>query len=453
MPNKDIISGTARETALRALVRFEKDRAYLNLILPSVVNSLPPEEKALTVKLASGTIQHLNTIDWALNLYSNTKTEKMTPWIRNLLRLGAFQLLYLDRIPAYAAINESVCLAGRYGHKGVAGLTNALLRKISREADSLPWPDPESDQAAFFSLRHSIPLWLTKKMLIRFEPDQVENWCRAVNEKPALSIRPNLLRIKPDELIGRLAGEGVKAVHSPVVPGMLRLPQGGFSPAATKTFREGLYTVQGESSALVAPLLALSCSDTVVDLCSAPGGKTTHLAELMRNEGTVFAVELHRTRLDLVEKAARRLGLKNIIPLNTDGRLIGSCNLKPPQAVLVDAPCSGLGVIARLPEIKWRRSGEDLPEIQKQQLQLLTAAADILPSGGKLLYSVCTTEPEETTMVVDLFNNSRINFTAKPVVPLLPPALQLDQDNNITATIWPHRHGLDGFFIALWQKR
>lgn len=452
MPARSTRTGQAREAALKALVRFEEDRAYLNLILPSIIRSLSTDERSLAVQLASGTIQRLNTLDWVINLYSNRKIETMTPWIRNLLRLGAYQLIYLDRVPAYAAINESVHLAGRYGHKGVARLTNAVLRKISREARSLPWPDPTLDQTAYLSLRYSIPLWLLKKMLRRFDYEEVGRWCRAVNIKPALSIRPNLLRIKADELIIRLANEGVGAVHSPVVPGMLRLPEGRISPAATAAFRNGLYTVQGESSALVAPLLDPNPGDIVVDLCSAPGGKTTHLAELMHNEGLVYAVELHRARLELVKKAADRLGITNLAALNLDGRTLSSRDIKTPGAILVDAPCSGLGVIARLPEIKWRRSEEDILKLQKLQLELLEAAAGILPAGGKLLYSVCSTEPEETSAVVDTFNRTYSGFTAEPVDSLLPPALQQDQDQRLTATIWPHRHNLDGFFIALWRK-
>lgn len=221
----------------------------------------------------------------------------------------------------------------------------------------------------------------------------------------------------------------------------------------TEAFREGLFTIQGESSALVVPLFEPEPGATVIDLCSAPGGKTTHLAELMEDRGRIFAVDLHKSRLQLVARAARRLGFTSIKCIQADGRTIVEQKLPQPQAVLVDAPCSGLGVIRRLPEIKWRREEQDLFKLQKMQIELLCGAAALLPPGGKLLYSVCTTEPEETIDVVGIFNSRHESFHLEPLPPLLPPQLRKNQGDRSTVTLWPHRHGLDGFYIALWRKK
>jgi len=443
----------ARETALRALVRVEQDGAYLNLALPVLLQNLSPQDRSLAIQLAAGTIRHLNTLDWSLNNFSRRSVRTYTPWIRNLLRLSAFQILYLKGIPDYAVVNEAVRLARRYGHRGVAGLVNALLRRLAAGRNDLPWPDRERRPAEYLSLKHSQPQWLISRLIHRFGFQEAEKWSIACNKKPLTSVRPNSLKTTPEELTVMLKDEGIIAIPSPVVPGMLRIKTAGISPAETRSFREGYFTIQGESSALVAPLLCPQPGDTIVDLCSAPGGKSTHLAELIKDRGRVFAVELHRHRLGLVEKAVDRLGLRSIVPVMADGRAVDKHDLSEPSAVLVDAPCSGLGVIRRLPEIKWRRHEEDLPALQVLQIELLTAAARILPPGGRLLYSVCTGEPEETDQVVDAFTNANREYLPEDLPPLLPEVLQKDQKDSQAVTLWPHRHDLDGFYMALWRKK
>lgn len=451
MDKKNIQPKGARETALRALVRVEEDGAYLNLVLPSLLQNAPPAERALAVQIATGTIQRLNTIDWVISLFSCRNLDTYTPWLRNLLRLSVYQIMYLDRVPHYALVDEAVRLARRFGHRGVAGLANALLRRIAAESTSLPWPDSTVERSEYLSLKHSQPLWLVNRLVSRLGLAEAESWCLASNQKPCISIRPNLLSTDAATLIDKLQSEGFEASFSPVVPTMLRLAEGA-SPAAAKSFREGLFTIQGESSALVAPLLAPRPGDLVIDLCSAPGGKTTHLAELIGDSGRVYACDLHQGRLQLVEKAASRLGLQNITTVTVDGRNPGAQNLPPADAILVDAPCSGLGVIRRLPEIKWRRNEEDLLRMQTLQIELLTSAARLLKPGGKLLYSVCTTEPEETEAVVAAFNILHQQFIAEELVSRLPLSLQSDQESSETVKLWPQRHDLDGFFIALWRK-
>jgi len=261
-----------------------------------------------------------------------------------------------------------------------------------------------------------------------------------------------LLRIKPEALIEKLRNEEVEAFQSPVVPGMLRVNP-GLLPTYTSSFQEGLFTIQGESSALVAPLLKPQEDETVIDLCSAPGGKTTHLAELMKDRGLVYAVEINQNRMRMVEEAAARLGLQSVRFLSVDGRNIDRQDLPRPASVLVDAPCSGLGVIRRLPEIKWRRRKQDLYRLQKLQLELLSAAARLLPPGGKLLYAVCSNQPEETDQVTAAFNSTHPEFMLEQLKTFLPPVLQKEQDHTGPVHIWPHCHEIDGFFIALWRKK
>ncbi|MFO7951698.1 MAG: 16S rRNA (cytosine(967)-C(5))-methyltransferase RsmB [Bacillota bacterium] len=442
----------AREAALRALVRVEQDEAYLNLVIPSLVKQMKSEERALSIQLARGTIQHLNTLDWAINLFSRRRVETMTPWLRNLLRVSAYQLIFLDRIPPYAAVDQGVRLARRFGHRGVAGLANAVLRRLAREAGSLPWPVKEDDYLRYLSLTYSYPFWLVSRILERMEPERAEKWCRAGNTPAPVTIRPNRIKVSPGQLMAVLANEGLFVEESSQVPGMLQVGAGNL-PAKAEAFKKGLFTIQGESSGLVAPLLVPYPGEILVDLCSAPGGKTTHLAELINDQGLIYAVDRHENRLKLVDKNARRLGFKNITSIQADGRYIARENLPVPAAVLVDAPCSGLGVIRRLPEIKWRRSAEELPEFKKLQGELLEAAAGLLPVGGRLLYSVCTNEPEETEQVVDTFNQGygRGQFNQVNLVSSLPASLKNYQEED-TVMLYPELHGVDGFFMALWKK-
>ncbi len=442
----------AREAALKALFRAEQKKAYLNLVLPGQLQGLNDDERSLAVRLAAGTMQHLNTIDWALNHFLHRSLSELTPWIRNLLRLSAYQLLYLNRVPAYAAVDEAVSLARRYGHRGVAGLVNAVLRRLEAEVGALPWPDPGEKPVQHLSLRQSQPEWLVSRYIDRLGFVEAEKWCRAANEKAPLTIRPNILRTTPAKLAAVLGTEGVEAEPSPLVSGILRV-RTGRSPAGTGAFKQGLLTVQGESSALVAPLLDPAPGDKIIDLCSAPGGKATHLAELIEDRGLVVAVDLHLNRLRMVEKAARRLGLNAIKTVPADGRKVSRQDFSTPDSVLVDAPCSGLGVIRRLPEIKWRRKEKDLPVLKKTQLELLSAAARLLPVGGKLLYSVCTNEPEETLQVVDDFNAKNKGFVQEDLLEKMPETLRKRQEDLPSVSLWPHRHGVDGFFIACWHRK
>ncbi len=441
---------TARETALKALVRVEKDDAYLNLTLPPLLQELMPKDRALAVKIATGTVQRRNTLDWSLELYLKRPLSVLTPWIRNLLRLSAYQLLYLDKVPAHAVVDEGVRLARRYGHKGVAGLVNAVLRRLSQSAKDLPWPSKEMDYERFLSLYYSYPDWLVRRWISRYGAEGAEKILSAGNKEPPLSLRPNLLRVTPEALRERLKAEGVETELSPLVPGALYAkPHQAISEIAS--FQEGLFTIQGESSMLVAPILGPKPEEHILDLCSAPGGKTTHLAELMEDRGVITAVDIYPNRLGLVNSAARRLRLNSIKTLASDGMMIDRAGLPSQDRILVDAPCSGFGVVRRLPELKWRRREEDQLEMQHRQLSLLKAASVLLKPGGYLLYSVCTNEPEETIEVVGSFKESHPNFNLQPAANSLPPSLSNTAADKAVELL-PHIHGLDGFFIALWRK-
>ena len=444
----------AREAALVILKEVEEKDAYLNLVLNRVLSqrSFPPAERSLLTELAYGVIQHLHTLDWVISLYSTRSLEKLTPWIRNILRMGTYQLLYLERIPEAAAVDEAVKLAHRYGHKGVAGLVNAVLRKISRAKDNLPWPSREQEPALYLSLHYAYPLWMVQRWIKNLGAEAAEAYCSAGNRRPPLTIRTNTLRLSREELQRVLQAEGTESRECRYAPEGLYLKL-AHRLVEMKSFQQGLFQVQGESSMLAAPLLNPQPGERVLDLCSAPGGKTTHLATLMKNQGRIIAADLYPHRLKLVQAAAERQGIQIIQAENIDGRSLPSEWQGTFQRVLLDVPCSGLGVIRRKGDLKWRRRPEDIASLSQLQMQLLRSAFQALCSGGVLLYSACTTEPEETTEVINKFlAQERL---AQPVIlsPFLPQELHAEEKIAGQIFLWPAQHNLDGFFLARIRKK
>lgn len=445
---------SARDGALVVLREVELQDAYVNLALNRVLgrSALSPRDRALLTELSYGVLQRLNTLDWILSLYLERPLQQLTPWIRNILRLGAYQLCYLQRIPATAAVNEAVKQAHHYGHQGVAGLVNAVLRKIGNGGETLPWPDQRRNPDHYLSLCYSYPLWMVQRWLAELGLKETEALCAAGNEPAPLTVRTNTLRLTRPELIKKLAQEGVAAEELHYAPAGLRLKLGG-RLEEMESFRRGLFQVQGEASMLVAPLLNPRPGETVLDLCSAPGGKTVHLAMLMENKGTIIAADLHPHRLKLVEGAARRQGVEIICPEKLDGRDIPVDKQGFFHRVLLDVPCSGLGVLRRKADLKWRRQPEDIEALVVLQDQLLRGAFSALRPGGVLLYSACTFEAEETVDVIKRFLSEEPDASLSLLAPLLPEPLRAEEKEAGMLRLWPHRHGLDGFFMARIRKK
>lgn len=451
---KDGETLSARDGALLVLREVELKDAYVNLALNRILGNghVPPKERALLTELSYGVLQRLNTLDWALSLHLERPLQQLTPWIRNILRLGAYQLCYLQRIPPAAAVDEGVKQAHRYGHQGVAGLVNAVLRKLAAGSGELPWPSQRRNPEQYLSLYYSYPLWMVRRWLKQLGFKETEAFCAAGNVPPPLTVRTNMLRLTRPELQLKLAEEGVTAEELAFAPAGLQLKLGG-RLEELDSFKRGLFQVQGEASMLVSPLLNPRPGETVLDLCSAPGGKTVHLSMLMENKGTVVAGDLHSHRLKLVEGAARRQGVEIIQTEKLDGRDISADRWKSFHRVLLDVPCSGLGVLRRKGDLKWRRRAEDIPALARLQQELLQNAFSVLRPGGVLLYSACTVEPEETVGVIREFLGKENSASLSLLAPLLPEGLRQEEKEEGLLQLWPHRHGLDGFFMARIRKK
>jgi len=443
---------SARGYALKILVEVEEG-AYVNIALNRLLTglSMAEEERTFLTKLSYGVLQRLNTLDWAIALHLTSSLEKLTPWIRNILRLGAYQLLYMERIPESAVVDESVKLAYRFGHKGVAGLVNAVLREISRAKEELPWPVRDGDPLNYLSLFYSYPLWILKRWADRIGLEETEKLCIAQNQVPPLTVRTNTLKTTREKLRELLLEEGVKVEYCQYAPDGLKLTLAK-KLIDLQSFKEGLFQIQGEASMLVAPLLNPKPGESVLDLCSAPGGKTLHMANLMENKGEIIAADLYPHRLRLLQGMIERQDIRIVHTEKMDGRSLPAERQNYFQRVLLDVPCSGLGVIQRKGELKWRRKEQDIPSLASLQAELLRSAFNALKPGGALVYSACTTEPEETRDIILDFYRDEPRAEPALLAPLLPPELILQEEEGM-AYLWPHEHGLDGFFLARLRKK
>ncbi len=423
-----------RRLALDTLLKVERDKAYANLSLSNMLQegNLSRVDQALLFRLVYGTVSMRLSLDFALQSHLRRDISSLPDAIRNILRLGAYQIMYLDKIPHSAAVDESVKLAHRYGHRGTAGLVNAVLRKIA-VAPEPSWPSRNDDLVSHLSVRYSHPRFLVERYIKRLGEAEAEQLLIANNTVADFCIRSNRLRISPDVLQMRLMDEGVTSCQGKLACESLYLDK---APDFTgELFRQGYYTVQGEASAYVSLMLDPQPGETVVDLCAAPGGKSTHLAELMENEGAVFAVEANSSRLRLVSENAARLGTSIVKVVHAK---VENAREYTPIAdrVLLDAPCSGFGVLRHKPDIKYHRSEKDITALSAMQNQMIIQAADLVRAGGRLVYSVCTTEPEETNEVVETLLRGRGDYSLIREVRL-----------------WPHRDGTDGFYIAVLDRK
>ncbi|NPV27719.1 MAG: 16S rRNA (cytosine(967)-C(5))-methyltransferase RsmB [Firmicutes bacterium] len=450
-------SYSGREGALHVLVRVEGDKAYANLALDQFLrcHALERLERHLMTELVYGVVRSLNTLDWVLEQFLRQKLVKLTPWIRNILRLGVYQLIFLSKIPPGAAVNESVKLARRYGHAGTVRLVNGVLRNISRGLNNLPWPNQNEDPIAYLAIRHSHPSWLVERWLTRLGFTETEALCQANNQAAGISIRCNTLRLSPAELTQVLQQEGVKVEASNLIPEGLKI--GDFSSIVElKSFEQGFFQVQDESSMLVSYVVRPTPGSLVIDACSAPGGKTTHLAQFMQNQGRILAFDVHPHKLGLVEKNCQRLGITNVVVQTGDARELPVEFNGKADFVLVDAPCSGLGVLRRRPDARWRKEPTQIAELAKIQQQILDRVAECVRPGGVLVYSTCTTEPEENQGQIQAFLCRHPEFTTNDLTELIPFPLT-GRDDQETAKagwlqLWPHRHGTDGFFVSRLVK-
>jgi 16S rRNA (cytosine967-C5)-methyltransferase len=448
---------SARELALRVLRDVDQKESYANLALDAQLgkSQLEVRDRAFATELVYGVARRQGTLDWLIEQVAGRPVSKIDDWALANLRSALYQISYMDRVPESAAVNEAVELAKRYGHAGVAKFVNGVLRNFLRRRETLPWPSAEQDQIGHLALTLSFPRWIVATWLEQYGLEDATALMEFANHVPTLTIRANRLKTDRGALITRLASEGITATPTTHSPDGLILD--GIGNAAglenLKSFRAGYFSVQDESSMLVAPVLNPQPGWNVVDVAAAPGGKSTHLAERMKNKGRVIACDLHAHKITLIEANAERLGTEIVQGLAADARHLDRLMPNRADAVLVDAPCSGLGTLARRPDARWRKQPADVIALAELQAAILDSVAVVLKPGGVLVYSTCTIHPAENQELVSRFVATHPEFEFDPIAPYLPESLRATAGEAGWVQLLPHLHGTDGFFIARMRKK
>lgn len=392
----------ARELAIKILYKIEEDNGYSNLVLDE---NLQKEREKLTTKdigliseIVYGTISWKLTIDTILQKYSNIKINKISKWVKLILRTGIYQIVFLDKIPKSAAVNESVNLCKKYGYKSV-GFVNAILRKV----DKSDYEELKNikDNNERISKMYSMPEWIVEKLVNQYGVSKTEEICINSNLRPTITIRVNTIKNTIEELKQKL--DEVKILWDQAeTPNFLHL-KNIRNISNLDLFKKGFFTIQDEGAGKIGLVLDPKQEETVLDACSAPGGKTTHLAELMENKGKILAWDIHSHRVDLVEENAKRLGINIIEAIKKDACKYDSKYENKFDKILLDVPCMGLGVCKRKPDIKWQKSEEEISEITKVQQNILQVCSKYLKRGGELVYSTCSILKEENEDIIEKF--------------------------------------------------
>lgn len=446
----------AREIALKVLYDINEDGAYSNIALDSNLKQarkilkreqLDQRDVGFISEIVYGTVSWKLTIDEVIKKYSNIKIKKISPWILNILRMSIYQILFLDKVPKSAAVNEGVNLSKKYGHRASSGFVNAILRKVDKK-----------DYEAFFEIADdveriskttSMPVWIIEELLKQNTMTEVQQICEASNLRPKLSARINTLKTNKTRLIEELEKENIKVEKGNI--GDFIFLEGVKNIERIKAFREGRFTIQDEAAGLIPVVLNPKPKEKVLDACSSPGGKTTYMAELMQNEGEIQAWDLHEHRVDLVEKALDRLGITMVETSIKDATIYEEKYKEYFDKILLDVPCLGIGVLKRKPEIKWKRKREDLEEIVKIQEKILENCSRYLKEGGELVYSTCSILKDENEEIIHKFIKNNLGFEIKEDYDMKQEFFEKFVRDQKFIQVYQNEK-TDGFFICKIRK-
>lgn len=423
-----------RELVLKALHRMATEGSYSNQELKRLLaeDTLPEVDRGFATELLLGVVKNQLFLDYVIAQFSNVKIKKLSPWIHGILRMGVYQILKMDRVPDSAACNEMVKLAGKYSRGASRGFVNGVLRNVSRQKEDLSYP---TDKTERLSVTYSCPLWLTKKLMGQYGEETCEKILEASICPHPATLRVNSLKTTPQKLLSILKEEGVTTFQHAENPHCL-VVDGALNIHRSLAYQKGLYTLQNVSSMQAVLTLNPQKGEKILDLCAAPGGKTTFAAELMENTGEIIACDLHEHKIPLIEKASQRLGITIVHPTVHDGTEKKPAWENTFDRVLADVPCSGIGVIHKKPDIKWNRKEEDIDVLCEIQKSLLKNAGSYVKPGGMLVYSTCTILEEENQQQIAAFLQ-------------VSPEFELVEET----TLLTHERGGSGFYIAKLRKR
>jgi 16S rRNA (cytosine967-C5)-methyltransferase len=437
-----------RGIAVKILNRVDRTDAYLDKLLEiEIKNSeLSGPDKSLLFEIVHGVMRWLGRIDWILNGFYKGQFSKCIPNIKNALRVALYQILFLDKVPDYAAVNEAVEFVKKLQGQKPADLTNAVLRNIIRTKNAINYPNPEEDVVNYFSAYYSHPSWMVKRWVARYGNEFTEQLLIADNNKPFLAVRVNNIKSNIDELKALLDKVDLKYSQGKFVKEFLKLTT-LTNITDWEYFTKGYFTVQDESTGIPCKLLDVKSDLRVLDLCAAPGGKTAFIADMMGNEGEIIAIDRYESRLKILSRNLERLGVTNVKTIAVEAELYETGELF--DRVLIDAPCSGLGTLTKKPDIKWKRDLGDIRKIVNIQYELITKGASLVKHDGILVYSTCTIEPEENFGIIKKFLDEHEDFRLLNAKDFIAEELV---DSNGCVQTYPHIHQIDGSFAAKLKR-
>jgi len=440
-----------REVAADALMEIIDSNAYSNITLRKYLRlngAMPRKDKAFVTEIVNGTLRNIIFIDYIINCYSNTKTDKMKSYILSVMRISVYQIIFMDRVPDSAACSEAVTLVKKRGFVFLKGFVNGVLRTIVRNKDKFDLP--ENNTPEYISVKYSFPIWIVKMWLAKYDFETVEKMCSANNTAPDVSLCVNTLKTSTEEVMRRFNKLGVTVKIGYYCDNAVHI-KGSSNLADTEMYKAGLFHVQDESSMLAVNVLNPQSGDSVLDVCAAPGGKSFLIAEKMNNSGKLVSGDVHQHKLDLMNETRVRLGIKIMHTRIRDAAVIHESDYEKYDKVLVDAPCSGLGLIRKKPDIKINKKGEDIDSLIKLQAEILEASSKCLKVGGVMVYSTCTVSKKENEINVSNFLENNKNFEIMNIKEYLPESLKEYVIDGMIQLL-PGTHETDGFFIAAMRK-
>ncbi|HOM05070.1 MAG TPA: 16S rRNA (cytosine(967)-C(5))-methyltransferase RsmB [Candidatus Kapabacteria bacterium] len=433
-----------RYLAVRILSRYERSDSYLDKLLANELknNELTQQDKALLTELINGVVRWKLKLDWALTGFYNGDYQKCLNFVKNAMRVGLYQIMFLEKIPAYAAIDESVEIVKQIQGERTAGMVNAVLRNLHRSLDKIRYPDREEDLVYYLATVHSHPKWMVKRWLERFSEEDTEKLLIANNQRPYIPIRVNLLNSSIEKIKYLLDKNNVDYVQYEHLPQTFLLKNPKFDITSTEIFQNGEITIQDPSASLAVMLANPAPGYKVLDIAAAPGGKSFFLAELMKNQGSILAIEKYSSKIKSINEGSQRLKLPIIQTLVEDARKLRL--QEKVDLIFADLPCSGLGTLRKKTDIKWKRDTDDIPKIVELQKEIISNAVRFMEKGSVLIYSTCTIEPEENQEVVYWLLDNYKDLQIDPAENYLPQEFCKD---GFMQT-FPHIHGIDGAFAA-----
>lgn len=443
----------AREVALKTLYRINNEGAYSNIALDEEISKnaqkLNAKDIGLISEIVYGVITWKLTIDEIIKKYSKIRLKKISPWILDILRLSIYQIVFLDKIPKSAAVNEGVNLAKRYGHRSSSGFANAILRKVEKQ----DYEDFKNikDEKERLSKQYSMPLWIIEELMGEgLELEKIEEICISSNIRPKVSIRINTLKTNKEELKHILENENIKATDG-ILKDFLVLDKAK-NIEKLESFKNGLFTVQDEAAGLTSLILDPKKGESILDACSSPGGKTTYIAQLVENEGQIIAFDIHEHRTRLVEQNAKRLGVNIIETKVQDASKFEEKYVNKFDKILLDVPCLGIGVLKRKPDIKWQKKKEDVKEISEIQYKILENCSKYLKPKGELVYSTCSIIKEENEDLIEKFLQKNKEFKLEKIENIEEDFFKKYLKNEQFLQVYQNKK-TDGFFICKLLKK